>query len=259
MLNVSIVMPAYNAANYIGKTIESIQHQSHTSWELIVVDDCSSDNTVDLVKKASEEDFRIRLVPLDANYGGPAGPRNIGVKESRYDLISFCDSDDIWHPLKLEKQLALIDNKESFFSCTEILNFHDNDQISFNKKPSMKVVEVDYLSQSLRSKIPTSSVMLSKKIALDFPFEEDSSYKAVEDYHCWLRILKSGVFCKKIKDPLVFYRICAGQISGSKMKMVNKVFMVHRNFPDRNVLSAFIFTVSHVVGGVYFRFFRGVM
>jgi len=253
---VSVVMPAYNATNYIERTIRSLQEQSHTHWELIVVDDCSSDGTGDLVARIAQHDQRIKLISLEKNFGGPAGPRNVGVEHARFDLIAFLDSDDIWHPQKLEEQLKLIDLNSETFICSSMTDFENDSIIEFPEISRVSVENIGFLSQSFRAKIPTSSVLLSKRLISQFPFEESPAYKAVEDFHCWLRILESGVDCKKIKEPLLYYRRSEGQISGSKLKMMKKVFMVHKNYEGRRLLTSILFTASHILGGVYFRFLK---
>lgn len=253
---VSVVMPAYNATKYIERTIRSLQEQSYTNWELIVVDDWSNDGTRELVTRIARDDERIKLISLDKNFGGPAGPRNVGVENACFDLIAFLDADDIWHPQKLEEQIKLIDLNNETFICSSMTDFEDDSVIQFSEISRVSVQNVGFFSQSFRAKIPTSSVLVSKSLIRKFPFEESPAYKAVEDFHCWLRILDSGMECKKIKEPLLYYRKSEGQISGSKLRMMKKVFMVHNDYKGRGVLTSFLFTASHVLGGVYFRFFK---
>jgi len=256
---VSIVMPAYNAEKFIIKTIDSIRNQTFDNWELIVVDDLSTDSTADLVGAIAAEDPRVSLVRLNKNFGGPAGPRNCGVRNASSDIVAFCDSDDLWHPQKLEKQLSLYGGEESFFCASKIKNFSEDAYVKFETVQDIEVEEVSFIIQSLKSRIPASSVILSKKLALQNQFNEDISYKAVEDYHCWLRVLDSGVVCQKILHPLVHYRVCDGQISASKINMLKKVFMVHRNYPGRSIFMAFVYACSHAFGGIYARWLKREM
>ena len=255
-IGISVVMPAYNAGQYIERTILSLMQQTYKSWELIVVDDCSTDKTCDLVSRIARDDHRIRLVRLEKNFGGPAGPRNVGVREARYDLVAFLDSDDIWHPQKLEKQVELLESPDEFFVCSSMIDFEDDSTIEFPEIGKVSVDTIGFMAQSFRAKIPTSSVLVSKRLVSKFSFEESPKYKAVEDFHCWLRILNSGITCKKIREPLLYYRKSEGQISGSKLKMMKKVFMVHKNYPGRGIFTSVLFTASHVLGGLYFRFLR---
>lgn len=253
---VSIVMPAYNAGQYIDATIGSVLNQSEPNWELIVVDDCSTDDTRDRVRRLTESDSRIRLVTLDKNFGGPAGPRNVGVGEARARLVAFLDSDDIWHPEKLSVQLNAVTDEASAFICSAMIDFTDDRRLRFWPIADASKQEVSYFQQSVRAQIPTSSVLVSRELLLKTPFREEPAYKAVEDYHCWLRILQLVGHCVKVDAPLLWYRKSEGQISGSKLMMMRKVFMVHREFPGRSLITAYAFTFTHVLGGLYFRFLK---
>lgn len=253
---VSVVMPAYNASRYITATIDSVLAQSEPDWELIVVDDCSTDDTREKVGNLSVSDPRIRLIALEKNFGGPAGPRNVGILEARSDLVAFLDSDDIWHPEKLKIQLGFVEDSLSAFVCSSMADFTDESSLHFAPVAGSGVQRVYYWQQSIRAQIPTSSVLVSKALLLKTPFREEAAYKAVEDYHCWLRILQLVGHCLKVQAPLLCYRKSDGQISGSKFMMMKKVLMVHREFPGRSLLTAYLFTLTHVLGGLYFRFLK---
>lgn len=253
---VSVVMPAYNASQYITATIDSVLKQSEPDWELIVVDDCSTDDTRDMVGKLAKADPRIRLVALEMNFGGPAGPRNVGVREAQSDLVAFLDSDDIWHPEKLKIQLGAVKDVSSAFICSSMKDFTDESRLHFEPVAKLDADKISYWRQSVRAQIPTSSVLVSKALLLKTPFREEPAYKAVEDYHCWLRILQLVGHCVKLRAPLLCYRKSEGQISGSKLMMMKKVLMVHREFPGRSMLTAYAFTLTHVLGGLYFRFLK---
>ena len=100
--------------------------------------------------------------------------------------------------------------------------------------------------------------MVARELLIKNLFYDDPEYKAVEDYHCWLRILEACKECFKITQPLLYYRRSPGQISGSKIYMIKKVFMVHKEYPGRSKLGAGLLTLSHVVGGL-FRCFKKEM
>lgn len=255
-LKVSIVMPAFNASQYIVATIGSVLSQSEQNWELIVVDDCSTDDTREIVHSLCQKDSRIRLIPLDKNFGGPAGPRNVGVKEARSDLVAFLDSDDIWHPDKLSLQLAAVEDVETTFICSAMTDFTDDGCLAFEPMTESLSDRVSYRQQTIRAQIPTSSVVAARELLLRTPFREDPAYKAVEDYHCWLRLLQIVGHCTKLRAPLLFYRKSEGQISGSKLMMARKVLMVHREYPGRSRAIALAYTLTHVLGGLYFRFLK---
>lgn len=114
MYLVSIVTPSYNSSGYIEKTIFSVINQNYTKWELIIVDDCSSDNSIDVVNKFVSQDPRIKLICLDKNCGA-AVARNRAIEEASGRFIAFLDSDDSWHPEKLYKQVNfMLDNDYAF-------------------------------------------------------------------------------------------------------------------------------------------------
>lgn len=253
---VSIITPAYNAEALIGRTIQSVIDQTFVNWELIIVDDCSTDSTRRVVEEWVGCDPRIHLEPLAKNFGGPAGPRNVGVKLARGKYVAFLDSDDIWHPQKLEIQVGIMEREQASFVCSRMQDFTDENDIQFPDISEADYERVNFRQQSIRARIPTSSVMATRELLLKHPFREDISYKAVEDYHCWLRLLQDTCACIKVNRPLLFYRKIEGQISGSKIYMMRKVFMVHREYPNRTAFEAILLTFSHVFGGVYFRYFR---
>ncbi|AVD86522.1 MULTISPECIES: glycosyltransferase family 2 protein [Pseudomonas] len=253
---VSIITPSYNAERLIGRTLQSVLDQSWQDWELLVIDDCSKDDTRDVVARYASMDSRIRLIALDKNNGAPAAPRNIGIREARGQWIAFLDADDIWHPEKLALQMSAAREKSGEFLSTQMLDFVDDTQLTFSPVGRAPVGEVTFAQQRLKGRIPTSSVLVTKDLMLKFPFNEDIRYKAVEDYHCWLRILRSGVSHWKVQYPLLSYRRIVGQISGSKKYMLERMHMVHREFPQTSELQAAFYTLSHAAGGFYYRILR---
>jgi len=254
---ITVVVPAFNAEFLIGVTIESVIAQSFTNWEMLVVDDCSSDGTRKVVETWAKKDERIRLISLPHNFGGPAGPRNEGVRQARGLYIAFLDSDDIWHPEKLRLQIQVLQDKNAAFVCSGMSDFSDESGIRFCAVKSVCLESIGFFQQSFRNRIPSSSVIVSKELLGRYPFNEDIRYRAVEDYHCWLRLLDGAISCLKLQLPLLHYRKIDGQISGSKIEMVKKVFMVHREYPGRNFVSALMMTFGHVAGAAYLRLFKG--
>ncbi|AJC49332.1 glycosyltransferase family 2 protein [Allofrancisella guangzhouensis] len=247
---VSIVVPTYNAEQFIVETIFSVINQTYVDWEIIVVDDCSTDNTKKLVKELINQDSRICLIELDKNFGGPAGPRNHGVKKSRGEYIAFLDSDDIWHPQKLEIQMSIICNDAINFVCSQMQDFKAFGELKFNEYcKGTNYTMITSFKLQMRDLIPTSSVLIKKSLLLKEPFEQNIEYKAVEDYHCWMRVINHTKFCAKVDNKLLFYRRSDGQISSSKLYMTRKVYMIHRKL-GRSKLISFLFTSTHVLGGI---------
>ncbi len=98
MIDISVIIPVYTGENYIKQTLDSILVQTFISFEIIVVDDCSTDCTLDIICAIASKDSRIKYIQTPKNSGGPAAPRNLGIRIARGEWISFCDADDIWHP-----------------------------------------------------------------------------------------------------------------------------------------------------------------
>src|SRR5690625_145630 len=115
---ISVITPAYNAERFIGETIESVLQQTYKNWEMIIVDDCSTDATVEIVQQYVEQDERVRLIQLKEN-SGSAIARNTAMDHARGDFFAFLDSDDLWYPEKLDKQLTFMLEKDIAFSFTK--------------------------------------------------------------------------------------------------------------------------------------------
>jgi glycosyltransferase involved in cell wall biosynthesis len=113
---VSIILPVYNSKKYISKTINSIMSQSHESFELVIIDDCSTDGTYELIKKIKKNNKKIKLFQTSKNSKTPAIPRNIGLKKSKGEIICFIDSDDLWEKDKLKIQLKEFKSKKNIIT-----------------------------------------------------------------------------------------------------------------------------------------------
>ncbi|MGN7934675.1 glycosyltransferase family 2 protein [Pseudomonas sp. 22447] len=253
---VSVIMPSYNAEALIARSIQSVIDQAYDNWELIVIDDCSKDSTRQVVQSFVEKDARIKLISLERNNGAPAAPRNIGVRHAIGPWIAFLDADDIWHPQKLKLQMEALEKSGVDFCCTQMKDFIDDTLLSFPKVENIGCERISFAKQQLKGRIPTSSVVLKKEIMLRFPFNEDIRYKAVEDYHCWLRVHEAIGDSIKLSYPLLNYRRIAGQISGSKKYMLERMYMVHKEYPGTSSAHAALYTLTHALGGFYYRILR---
>ena len=116
MSKVTIITPLYNGARYIEQTILSVIRQTYPDWEMIIVDDCSTDHPETVISRYVVQDNRIRLIRLDKN-SGAAGARNVAIDQAGGDYIAFLDGDDVWKPKKLERQVSLMTNQDLAFSC----------------------------------------------------------------------------------------------------------------------------------------------
>ena len=222
---VSIITPSWNSEKYIKKTIESVQNQTYSNWEMIIVDDCSSDNTVKIVQEISKEDPRVRILKQSTN-GGAAKARNRSLKESSGRYVAYLDADDIWKPSKLEKQVQFMQERKCGFSCTSYEVIDDSGK-PLNKEVHM-LPKVDYIGFLTNNLLQTVGIMVDTKIVnkelLVMP-----DIRRRQDAATWLQVLKAGFICYGIEEVLAEYRRVTGSLSSNKVKAVKGVWSLYRD------------------------------
>jgi glycosyltransferase involved in cell wall biosynthesis len=203
---ISVIMPAYNSAAFIARSIESAQCQTVRPLEIIVIDDGSRDDTAEAAARCGE---LVRV--LKQPNGGPASARNHGAREARGEWLAFLDADDAWRPTKLEQQIAAIDE------IVTLLHTYVVDDETCHQTPDNQ----DFADLWTRNTIATSSTLVRKR---DFDaaggFDEDRSIMAVEDYNLWLRLLHRGCHFKVVREPLLDYTPAPNNLSGQFSRMV---------------------------------------
>jgi len=191
--SVSVVIGAYNCGKFIQETIYSVVNQTLKDWELIIVDDCSNDDTYEKVKTIDDE--RIRIIRLSKNSGLPAVPRNEGIRASKGEFIAFLDHDDIWFPDKLSTQLEYLRNNSDISLVTSSVKIKSADKMYNDKIATAngRVWSEHIYSQLLNYNfVPSSSVMVRACIFDDIGFfDENPEIVAAEDWDLWLRIARS--------------------------------------------------------------------
>ena len=227
---VSIITPTYNASRYIGETIRSVREQTFENWEMIIVDDCSKDNTVDIVKKEIERDSRIKLFELKRN-GGPANARNQAINVAEGNYIAFLDSDDLWLPQKLERQLMFMETNNCAFSYTDY-------RIMTEEGEKTEIVfqvpaKIEYKNLLKNTIIGTLTVMLDKRKigTIQMPLNRDCS----EDFGLWLSILSRGIRAYGLNEELAIYRKCQDSLSSNKLISARKTWNTYRKVQKINI------------------------
>ncbi|MBT2300806.1 glycosyltransferase family 2 protein [Variovorax paradoxus] len=263
-IHVSIIVPCFNAARFVGKTIESVLAQTCSSFELIVVDDRSTDESVEIVEAYARGDSRVRLIRMPKNAGAPAAPRNAGVAAARGEWVAFLDADDLWHPRKLELQMEALRAHGALMCSTQMKDFRNDDRIAIEPAPFPPPIErVTLTQQLLKYRTPTSSIVASREFMRRHPFNEDPSYKAREDTDCFIRVHEDMPFSIKIAHPLVFYRQQASQISGNKWKMVGRHLTMLKKYRLRSGRGlgamAYVYTSTHFLASIYLRLIRRML
>lgn len=234
---ISIITPAYNAENFIGETIKSVQQQTYPNWELIIVDDCSKDYTSVLVNDYVKEDHRIRLIKAPQN-GGVAKARNIGLENAKGEYIAFVDSDDLWKPDKLEKQLSFMKEKGCVLSYTDFQKFNTNDgSLGKVMKCPAKMKAEDILKNTA---IGCLTVMVDKKQAGEFRMPPLGH---TEDNCTWYQILKkTNSEAYNQGEVLSLYREGNASLTKNKGKSAKQQWETYRRyFGFSRIKSAYYF------------------
>lgn len=226
---VSIITPTYNCGKFIAETIESIQAQTYTNWELVIVDDCSKDNTKEIVESYMERDSRIKYHRLETN-SGAAVARTTAMMLAEGEYMAFCDSDDLWMPDKLEKQLAFMKNTGHPFSCTAYEQI-DEEGNSLNRiiKPKEKC---DYNRLLLDCPVGNSTVMYNVGVMGKFKVP---NIRKRNDDALWLQMLKKEKYIWGMPDVLMKYRIRKNSISSNKLKVIKYHWILYRDIEHLSV------------------------
>ena len=223
-MKVSVITPMYNCEKFISETIESVLNQTYTNWEMIIIDDCSTDKSKQIVKQYIERDKRIRLIALNEN-SGAAVARNKGIEVSSGRFIAFLDGDDLWESNKLEKQIQFMTEKNIGFSFTsyEVISETGIDLNKTVRVPNM----IDYEG------LLGNTIIGSR-----------------QDFATWLNILKKGYKAYGIDIPLAKYRIVKGSISNNKFKAAMKNWHVYRKIEKLSLSKAIVVFLCYVFNAI---------
>ena len=219
---VSIITPNFNAVKFISQTINSVLNQTYENWEMLIVDDCSSDNSVEIIEKFASEDSRIKLFKLTQN-SGPAICRNKGIEMARGSFITFIDADDLWKPEFLKASIQ--QEKKSFgFVFASYHCYNENLEPIFKDFiVPKKVTYHDILKQNSISCL-TAFINIEKLGKFKMP---NVMYR--QDMGLWLRYLKTIDYAIGIEKPLAIYRIREKSHSRNKFKLLKHQWFFYRN------------------------------
>lgn len=241
---VSIITPAYNAAEYISETIESVLEQTYPNWEMLIINDCSKDNTAEIVQSYAIKDNRIKLINLNKN-GGVAAARNTAIQNARGRYIAFLDSDDLWKKEKLKKQLGFMQQNGYLFTFTAYKHFKNDKENAQNMVEIPK--KLNYKQALKGNQIGCLTVMLDRNQIQNVEFSKQKH----EDYILWLNILRSGIIAYGLNDSLALYRIGNSKsISNNKLKSAIWTWNVYRNNQKLSLLDSFYYMFYYVKNGL---------
>ncbi len=241
---VSIITPSYNSKRFIKDTIDSILAQTYQNWEMIVVDDCSKDDSATYIKELIKDEERIKLITLEKNVGA-AEARNkaLAVANGRY--IAFLDSDDLWLPEKLEKQLEFMQKNDYAFTFTSYVPMSENatEEYSVISVP----LEIDYSGYCKNTIIGCLTVIIDKEKTGDFRMP---NIKSSHDMALWLLIMKRGFKAYGLNEVLAKYRLVSTSNTAKKYKAVADVWKVYREIEKLSLIKSSWYFMHYIFNAI---------
>ncbi|MGL6167695.1 MAG: glycosyltransferase family 2 protein [Fusobacteriaceae bacterium] len=241
---VSIITPLYNGEKFVKETIKSVINQNYKNWEMIITDDNSTDKGTEIVEKYSSLDSRIKLIKLKEN-GGAAVSRNISIKEAKGKYIAFLDSDDIWLPKKLEKQIKFMEENGYDFTFTKYQQMSEEGKLLERYIEVPK--EINYRKALLFNPVGClTAIYNQEKLGKIFM----PLIRKGQDYGLWLKILKqtSGY---GFNENLAHYRLRKESLSANKIKNLKWHWILCREIEKMNVLSAIFYQITCILAKIF--------
>lgn len=248
---VSIITPSYNSSFFIDKTINSILAQSYKNWELIIIDDCSRDNSCELIQHYVDQDPRINLIRLETN-SGAAVARNVGIENATGRFIAFLDSDDIWLPEKLEKQVQFMLENDYALTYTRYHQVNENGELvgelyfppQINYRKLLKTCVIGCL---------TAMYDTHKLGKVYFPL-----IRKRQDFAMWLKILKQIDYAYCVPEDLASYTVRSDSISANKWKAAKFNWKLYRDIEQLDIISSIYYFSHYAIRGIFrtnFKYF----
>ena len=240
---VSIIVPMYNAEKFIGKTIESVLSQTYENWEMLIMNDVSTDNSLAVVNEYAKKDDRIKVVNTEKNMGVVKG-RNHLIDLANGKFIAFLDADDYWHSQKLEKQIQFMKEKNAGISCTEYTRVKEN-----GEKINEVVIksEISYTDMLKNNYLGCLTVMYDvEKVGKRYFKELEKN----EDYVLWLEIVKNVKTIFGLKENLAYYRVLDNSRSSNKAKTAKVRWEIYRKVEKLPFLNSVYYFLHYAVRAV---------
>ncbi|MCC8466949.1 glycosyltransferase family 2 protein [Photorhabdus bodei] len=239
---VSIIMPSYNSSMFIIQSIESVLKQTFPKWELIITDDCSTDNTFDLISQYASIDSRIKVFRNKDNLGAGVA-RNNSIKNANGRFIAFLDSDDMWHPTKLEKQIPFMINKNCALSYSYYQKMDENGQLLSNISPPITTSSKKLLFTNVIGCL--TAIYDTEKVGkLYMP-----SIRKRQDMALWIKIMDISGKAYAIPETLAYYRISKNSLSGNKYKAAKSQWYLYRNVLNLSLIRSMTYFTSYAFFG----------
>lgn len=247
---VSIITPVYNNSEFIKQTIESVQKQTYKNWEMIIVDDCSTDRTPELIKKISQKDDRIKYIKLEKN-SGAAIARNKALSESRGRFIAYLDADDLWKKNKIQNQIDFMLAHDYAFVCSNYEKIDVNNKILKQVKIPKEINYKLFLRNTI---IQTVGVMIDSR-KTDRELLIMPNVRRRQDAATWCQLLKSGFNCYGVPEFLSYYRVVPKSLSSNKIKAMKGTWFLYRKIEKLSLVNACFCFLGYAINAVKKRIY----
>ena len=240
---VSIIVPMYNAEKFIRKTIESVLAQTYQNWEMLIMNDVSTDNSLAVVSGYAKKDKRIKIINTEKNVGVVKG-RNFLIDLASGKYIAFLDADDYWHNEKLEKQIKFMKEKNASISCTEYTRVKENEE-----KINDVIIkeEISYNDMLKNNYLGCLTVIYdAEKIGKRYFKELEKN----EDYVLWLEIVKDVNTIYGLKENLAYYRVLDNSRSSNKVKTAKVRWEIYRKIEKLSLLKSIYYFLHYAIRAV---------
>ena len=248
---VTIVTPVYNSGKFIAYTINSVLSQTYKNWEHILVDDCSTDNSLEIIKSFASSDSRFKIFHLDVNSGSGVA-RNLAIENASGKYIAFLDSDDIWIPERLERHIEFMEKGNYAFSHSSY-GYLNEDGSFIPKIYKVGTEPVDYKKLLRRTEISCLTAIYNQEKIGKFYMPD---LRRKQDYALWLSILRSGVKSYPYPEVLAYYRQRKGSATSNKFRLILKHYKFLRQNEKLGISSGIKYTVFWAVGGIFKYYFK---
>jgi teichuronic acid biosynthesis glycosyltransferase TuaG len=241
---VSIVTPVYNSESYLKETFESIKKQTYSNWEWLLIDDCSQDNSRDLMKELALRDQRIKTFYLQEN-AGPAVARNIGISNAQGKYLTFIDSDDLWFEDFIEKSVCTITKTHIPFVFSSYQRKNEDLSISF--KDFIVPNQVSYTDILKTNSISCLTAFIDIEVLGKLKMPE---VRKRQDMGLWLKYLKKIPFAYGIKEPKAIYRIRENSLSRKKKDLIKHQWYFYRKVENLSFIDSLYYMIHWAIHGV---------
>lgn len=240
---ITVVMPNYNGHRFVEQAIDSVLAQTYRNFELVVVDDCSKDDSLQLIKRKAKSDDRIRIITLEKNVG-VANARNIGIGAAKGEYIALLDNDDLWTEDKLERQVAIAEKSADIVYCSYDFIDEQNNEI---KKPFIVPQQTNFNKMLASSVISCSTSFIKTELMQAHPFNPEFYH---EDYVLWMELLRVCPVAYGDQNVLMHYRQVEGSRSNKKGNAAKERWNIYRKALNLNLIMSTWAFVRYAVNGI---------